>query len=164
MRLLLLLALLGAAPAAGAVPAADRALLLGAHAEAAAAYARAAAAAPAGSAERLAARYGEGLARLSARDATKARAAFAEVAAAEHPEWSRRAAASLGDALLAAGRPGEAVEAYRAYLVRFPGGEEEPWVYAQAARALAAAGRRDEARAFRSEIARRWPALAAEAP
>jgi tetratricopeptide (TPR) repeat protein len=66
----------------------------------------------------------------------------------------------LGEAYLAAGRPGEAVEAFRAYLVVHPGGDEEAWVYAGAARALRRAGRLDEARAFDETVRRRWPRMA----
>jgi len=155
-------AALAVAASVSAPSTADRALLLRDFRAAAAAYAREAQAVS-GEARRRA-RYGEALARLSAGEAEAARKVLAPLAAdAEAGAWRDRARASLGDALLAAGRHAEAVEAYRDYLVFAPGGEEAPWVYVQAARTLRAARRTAEAASFEAEVGRRWPRLGGRA-
>ena len=71
----------------------------------------------------------------------------------EPPLWYYPARHSLGRALLEAGRPAEAEQAYREDLERFP---ENGWSLFGLTKSLEAQGRLDEAREVRSRFARAW--------
>lgn len=71
----------------------------------------------------------------------------------EPPEWTVPVRQELGEVLLAAQRWGEAEEAFRTLLNRFP---DNGWSLAGLARALEAQGRTEEAERVRQDFERVW--------
>jgi tetratricopeptide (TPR) repeat protein len=79
----------------------------------------------------------------------------------EPPEWSVPARQDLGAVLLAAGRPADAEEAFRADLAKFP---ENGWSLQGLAVSLRRQGREAEAAQVEAELDRVWETADVEPP